>query len=318
MKNTKSERAKMRSVLAAQTRWICAIVFVAVSTLSTYGQSGGGGSITSPTGIVMVSIPAGTFTMGSPITEVPDRADEWDEKQHSVTLTKFYMSKYQVTQEQYQAVMGSNPSYFKSAVAGESGTPGKLPVENVSWYDALVFCNRLSIKEGLNPVYKIKGSTDPATWGKPIGNDSTWNAVVMDKSKNGYRLPTEAEWEYACRAGTTTAYNTGNTVSDNTGWYFDNSRSTHQVGLKPSNAWCLYDMHGNVWEWCWDRYKSDITTDSNNPTGEPNGYYPVRRGGSWKDRDSSLRSAYRKQDSPDGGGNNVGFRLVRPYLTGSN
>jgi formylglycine-generating enzyme len=316
MKNTKSERAKMRSVLAAQTRWICAIVFVAVSTLSTYGQSGGGGSITSPTGIVMVSIPAGTFTMGSPITEVPDRGDEGDEKQHSVTLTKFYMSKYQVTQEQYQAVMGSNPSNFKSAVAGESGTPGKLPVENVSWYNALVFCNRLSIKEGLSPAYSIDGKTDPAAWGAvPTSKNTTWDAVVIVAGSTGYRLPTEAQWEYACRAGTKTAYNTGNTISNNTGWFDSNSgNKTHEVGKKTANAWGLYDMHGNVWEWCWDWYGYDYYSSSptNDPTGAVTGAIRVQRGGSYDFYDLRLRSATRGTSSPNNRDRTYGFRLVRP------
>jgi formylglycine-generating enzyme required for sulfatase activity len=135
----------------------------------------------------------------------------------------------------------------------------------------------------------------------------------MDKSKNGYRLPTEAEWEYACRAGTTTAYNTGNTISNNTGWYKSNSGSkTHQVGLKPANAWGLYDMHGNVFEWCWDRYKSDITTDTNDPTGAVTGSVRVARGGYWGYDGRVLRSAFRfyiefQYNRYDA----VGFRLAR-------
>jgi formylglycine-generating enzyme required for sulfatase activity len=254
--------------------------------------------------VEMVWIPAGTFMMGSDI----------DESQHSVTLTKgFYMGKYQVTQEQYEAVMGSNPSRFKAAVAGESGTPGKLPVEQVSWYDAIVFCNKLSVAEGLSPVYSISGKTDPAAWGTvPTIDDTKWNAVVMDRSKNGYRLSTEAEWEYACRAGTTTEYNTGASISDNTGWYTTNSGGkTHQVGLKPANAWGLYDMHGNVWEWCWDWYKDDITTDTTDPTGAVSGTDRVHRGGSWGSDDQFMRSALRSSVIPSGRSNQIGFRLVR-------
>ncbi|MDR2596963.1 MAG: formylglycine-generating enzyme family protein, partial [Treponema sp.] len=179
-----------------------------------------GTETTSPTGIVMVSIPAGTFIMGSPASE-PDREPEGaDETQHSVTLSGFKMSKYEVTQEQYQAVMGSNPSFFTFPLAGE--TQGKRPVESVSWYDAIVFCNRLSIKEGLRPAYSLGGNTDPAAWGNVptlTFQNATWNAMQIVEGSNGYRLPTEAQWEYACRAGTTTAYNTGNTISDDTGWY---------------------------------------------------------------------------------------------------
>jgi formylglycine-generating enzyme required for sulfatase activity len=228
--------------------------------------------------------------MGSPVTEAGRYNDE---------------TQHQVTQEQYQAVMGSNPSSFTSAVSGESGTPGKLPVERVTWYDAVEFCNKLSVAEGLQEVYTISGRT-PAT-GYPI----TSATVTVDWNKNGYRLPTEAEWEYACRAGTTTVYNTGNTIITNTGWYKDNSDETHEVGKKPANAWGLYDMHGNVWEWCWDRHKDDITTDNNDPTGAVTGSYRVRRGGSWSNVGQGLRSAYRSIDYPYYRSFDLGFRLVR-------
>jgi formylglycine-generating enzyme required for sulfatase activity len=249
--------------------------------------------------------------MGSPETE----ADRYsDETQHSVTLTRsFYMGKYQVTQEQYNAVMGSNPSSFTSAVSGESGTPGKLPVERVSWYDAIVFCNKLSVMEGLSPVYSISGSTDTTAWGTvPTSSNATWNAVTMDKSKSGYRLPTEAEWEYACRAGTTTAYNTGDTITANTGWYSANSDSkTHEVGKKLANAWGLYDMHGNVWEWCWDRYGDYASGAQTDPGGAVTGSYRVLRGGSWDFDGQHLRSGFRNFDNPSSRFDSLGFRLVR-------
>ena len=274
----------------------------------------GGGE--SPVNIEMVPIPAGTFMMGSPTTE-PNRSS--NETQHSVTLSSFKMGKYQVTQEQYQAVIGSNPSRFTSAVDGESGTPGKLPVEVVSWYDAIVFCNKLSKMEELEPVYSISGSTDPAVWIAnnggtiPTSSNATWNGAVMDKSKNGYRLPTEAEWEYACRAGTTTAYNTGATISDNTGWYNANSDSkTHEVGLKSANAWGLYDMHGNVYEWCWDWYGSYSSSAQTNPFGAVTGSKRVARGGNWVSAEN-LRSAFRYCFAPPYlRARYLGFRLVRP------
>jgi len=264
--------------------------------------------------VEMVSISAGTFTMGSPSTESGSDSDE--RPQHSVTLSSFKMGKYQVTQEQYQAVMGTNPSNFTSAVSGESGTPGKLPVERVSWYDTLVFCNKLSMIEGLSPAYRISGSTDPAAWGiVPTSSNTTWDAVQIVAGSTGYRLPTEAQWEYACRAGTTTAYNTGAAISDNTGWYTSNSGSkTHEVGKKPANAWGLYDMHGNVWEWCWDWYGLSYYSSSpaSNPMGASSGAVRVLRGGSWSYSAESLRSACRGSSYPYGRFINLGFRLVRP------
>jgi len=258
----------------------------------------------------MVWIAGGTFTMGSPTSEADRNSDE---TQHSVTLNGFYMGKYQVTQEKYQAVIGSNPSNFSSSPqSGE--TQNKRPVEKVSWYDALVFCNKLSVTEGLSPAYSIKGSTETASWGTvPTSSNSDWNAVVIVSGSNGYRLPTEAQWEYACRAGTTTAYNTGDTRSNNTGWYYNNSgNKTHEVGKKPANAWGLYDMHGNVRERCWDWYGSYPSEAQINPMGASSGTYRVYRGGSCNDFDE-LRSAYRRYGIPYNNESSfIGFRLVRP------
>jgi formylglycine-generating enzyme required for sulfatase activity len=260
----------------------------------------------------MVQIPGGTFQMGSPASE-PDRAS--DETQHSVTLTGFRMGKYLVTQAQYEAVMGTNPSNFKTPVSPETSTANR-PVENVNWYNALVFCNKLSVTDGLTPAYRIDGSTDPTAWGTvPTNSNSTWNAVEIVAGSTGYRLPTEAQWEYACRAGSTTAYNTGATIIDNTGWYIDNSGArTHSVGEKPANAWGLYDMHGNVYERCWDWYSSSYYSSSpeENPTGAVSGSERVMRGGTWSSTSRFLRSAFRSYIYPYSGSNVIGFRLVRP------
>jgi len=262
--------------------------------------------------IPMVSISAGTFTMGSPTSEL-DRFP--DETQHQVTLTAgFYIGKYQVTQEQYTAVMGTNPSNFSSGpAAGE--TQAKRPVESVSWYDALVFCNKLSVMEGLTSAYSINGSTDPTDWGTvPINSNAIWDAVEIVPDSTGYRLPTEAQWEYACRAGTTTAYNTGDTIDNNiTGWYNANSGSmTHEVGKKPANVWGLYDMHGNVYEWCWDWFGTYPSTAQTDPTGAVSGSNRVLRGGNWNNNAWSLRSASRFSVAPDYGYYGVGLRVVRP------
>ena len=272
--------------------------------------------------LAMKWIPAGTFTMGSPETET-GRPSGNVELQHQVTLTKgFYMGIYEVTQEQYAAVMSGNlnglsasPSSFTINISGE--LTAKRPVERVSWYDTLVFCNRASIQEGLVPVYSIGGLTDPAGWGNvPTSNNATWNSVTANWNANGYRLPTEAEWEYACRAGTTTAFYTGiaeGAALQAAAWYSANSGSrTHQVGLKTPNAWGLYDMHGNVWEWCWDWYGAGYYAQSpaNDPTG-PACTNRVLRGGDWYVGAQNLRSAFRNNEPPSFRHIHIGFRLVR-------
>ena len=170
--------------------------------------------------------------------------------------------------------------------------------------------------EKLEPAYSIGGETAPEAWGAvPTSPDDTWDAVVCNWNADGYRLPTEAEWEYACRAGTTTAYNTGDTISDDTGWYRDNSNNmTHEVGKKPANAYGLYDMHGNVWEWCWDWYGSYGNAARTNPMGASSGSVRVLRGGGWVSSAQSVRSAGRSLNSPSGRYYDLGFRLVRPQF----
>jgi len=251
----------------------------------------------------MVWIPAGSFTMGSPVTE-ENRFDD-EGPQHTVTLTGFYMGKYTVTQGQYQVVIGMNPSNFLTAAAGENVV--KLPVEKVTWYDAVEFCNKLSQLEGLTPVYTISGRT-PVT-GYPI----TSATVTATLSRNGYRLPTEAQWEYACRAGTSTAYNTGEYIDYFSVWYnFNSMNTTHEVGQKPANAWGLYDMHGNVWEWCGDWFGNYTSGTQTNPIGVATGLTRVTRGGSWYSSPQGVRSACRNGDLPSGQFANLGFRIVRP------
>jgi len=234
-------------------------------------------------GIDMVEIPAGSFLMGSPSTERSrSRYENYrTENDGLVTMSGFWMGKYQVTQEQWLTVMGANPSYFHGGSGREpaSGeTQVKRPVESIKWYDTIVFCNRLSVMEGLTPAYSINGSTDPSEWGdmpRSINDPlrDIWDNIEIVPESTGYRLPTEAQWEYACRAGTETMWYFGDVSFSEFGdyvWYGVNSRNkTHQVGLKKPNDWGLYDMYGNVQEWCWDwtvRFYDDAGGNED-PTG---------------------------------------------------
>ena len=238
---------------------------------------------TIPEGFVLVE--AGSFQMGS----TDGDADE--KPVHSVTITKsFYMSQYEVTQKQWREVMGTSPSKFKG---------DDLPVEQVSWYDAVEYCNKLSRKEGLTPCYSGSGEN-----------------IRCDFSANGYRLPTEAEWEYAARGGTKSGsytYSGSNTV-DGVGWYSGNSgNKTHAAGQKQPNELGLYDMSGNVWEWCWDwydkgYYASSLPTDPKGPSGSS---YRVFRGGSWVSSAQDLRAAFRGGYTPSGRGDGLGCRPLR-------
>lgn len=241
--------------------------------------------------MAFIRIAAGTFEMGD-LAGVGN-ADE--RPVHTVTLTRdFYIGKYEVTQAEYGAVMGKNPSYFSE--------DDRLPVENVSWYDAIRFANRLSEREGFSPCYDRDGNV--------LGGEGNPYAC------EGYRLPTEAEWEYACRAGTTTRYTFGDKEADpgSHAWYALNSASqTHPVGEKSPNAWGLYDVHGNVWEWVYDRYHSSYTSDLalSDPYGAPSGSDRVKRGGAWDRTPKYLRLAYRSGYGPTYHYYNFGFRLAR-------
>jgi len=236
-------------------------------------------------GIEMVLLPGGTFIMGD--------EDEIDAPIHEVTVSPFYIDTHLVTQEQYEKLMGDNPSRWKA---------NKNPVEQMRWSDAVRYCNARSEAEGLEPCYDL----------------NTWKCNF---AANGYRLPTEAEWEYACRAGTTTAYSFGDDASKLKAyaWFEDNSASKPRpVGQKPPNSWGLFDMHGNVWEWCNDFYKVDYYQESpkENPRGPETGETKVLRGGAWKFSAESCRSGYRYNENPGYadvcfGYDIYGFRCVR-------
>jgi len=259
--------------------------------------------------IEMIQIPGGSFEMGSNyiysyydlntgnFVNVNNEGPV-----HNVTLSSFYMGKYEVTLEQWVAVMSSNPSSFLG---------GKLPVNSVSWYNAIVFCNKLSIIERLTPAYHINGNTDPSAWGSvPYSSNSTWDAVQIVSGSTGYRLPTEAQWEYAAKGGNGSPGNytySGSNNIDDVAWYDD---IAHDVGKKAPNGLGLYDMSGNVWEWCWDWADSYSSSAQTDPWGASSGSRRVIRGGGWNHSAWYARSASR--DSPTDGGSSLGFRLVRP------
>ncbi len=256
----------------------------------------------------LVLIPAGEFMMGSP----NDEEWRWEDEvpQHRVRITMpFYLGMYQVTQAEYERVMGTNPSWFSPGGGGSDRVSGldtsRFPVESVSWNDAVEFCRKLS-------------------------------ALPAERSAGReYRLPTEAEWEYACRAGTTTRYSFGDDASQlgEYAWYSGNSDRgthrvwqmwanlwglhdfdgrTHRVGQKRANPWGLYDMHGNVWEWCADWFDGKYYANSpvDDPQGPASGSHRVSRGGSWSFPAAECRSADRYRYTPGPCSLHFGFRLV--------
>jgi formylglycine-generating enzyme required for sulfatase activity/uncharacterized protein YegL len=245
---------------------------------------------------LMVLIPAGTFQMGN--TGAYSGYSE-EKPVHSVTISRdFWMSKTEVTQKQYEDVTGLKPSKFKG---------DNLPVETVNWYEAVDFCNKLSEKEGLSPCYSGSG-----------------DAIVCDWNANGYRLPTEAEWEYACKAGSSTDFYNGSLTNsscspldanlDKIGWYCGNENTkTRDVGQKEPNAFGLYDMSGNVWEWCWDWYVSTYYTNTavTDPRGASTGTHRVLRGGSWLFDAFYCRSSARSGSFPYYRYSSYGFRISR-------
>ena len=244
-------------------------------------------NITTPNGLTLVLLPAGEFIMG-------DDAGDADEKPaHTVQVNAVYMDAHEVTQQAYASLMQKNPS--------KSTGPDK-PVEQVDWYHAVLYCNLRSLKEGLKPCY-----------------DST--TLAGDFTADGYRLPTEAEWEYACRAGTREKYSFGNDPARLKvyAWFKDNAgQTTRPVGQKAPNAWGLYDMHGNVAEWCHDFYHENYyqRNEKKDPHGPRTGDKCVLRGGSWRSSADGCRSSARNSETlrfADAcfGSDAYGFRCVR-------
>jgi acetoin utilization deacetylase AcuC-like enzyme/formylglycine-generating enzyme required for sulfatase activity len=237
-------------------------------------------------GIEMIVIPGGSFEMGSKGAS-PDEMPV-----HKASISPFWMDRCEVVQEEFRKYQLPDPSHFKGA---------KQPLDQINWTDAALYCNERSRAEGLEPCY------DERTW-------------ECNFAANGYRLPTEAEWEYACRAGSGTQYSFGNSAGTlkDYAWYTQNSSgTTHPVGQKKPNAWGLYDLHGNVAEWCNDRYSESYYQQSpdSDPKGPTEGKERVLRGGAWNSSAESCRSAYRASDpSIDDtclANDAIGFRCVR-------
>ncbi len=244
-------------------------------------------------GHVLKRLSAGSFQMGAK----PQQANQYSklaDPPHQVTISRpFYLGLTEVPQWLYEEIMGSTHSLCRGPT---------VPVHNVRWYDAVRFANALSRKEGLEPCYTISGSN--VSWPK-------------GPACAGYRLPTEAEWEYAARAGTLHIY-AGSDVSGDVAWYneTEDGGCAHPVAKKKPNAWGLFDMSGNVWEWVWDRYGKYPGGARKDPVGPASGDQRIRRGGSWHYPETFIRVAYRCVEVPSRGTTVLGFRLARTASSG--
>jgi len=247
----------------------------------------------------MLFVPAGTYFMG---TQFLDRSD-YERPRHEVTLPPFLLGFSEVTQEQWTEIMGSNPSVR---------TGDKLPVTNVSWYEAVEFCNALSLRDGFEPVYKINKGFPDANNASDF--DTLRYSVNCNWQASGYRLPTEAEWEYAARCGdsSNSLQFSGAISADGVAWYQDNSEGkVHETATKEPNNWGFFDLSGNVSEWCWDYWGSYFKEKQIHPKGTISGAFRVARGGSWMSESDACSCTARGGFAPHTQSKELGFRLAR-------
>lgn len=295
-------RLTRHAVLAAGCLWL-------VAGCDDGGPDGADIVVDSPD---LVLIEPGTFTMGSPASELGRDAN--DEIEHQVTLTSsFYLQETEVTQGQWRSAMGVDPSTFTTC--GDD-----CPADNLTWWDALAYANTLSRVEELPECYTLQGCTGTPGQGLICSGVMVNAALGSPVGCSGYRLPTESEWEYAYRGGTTTAFfNGGITTTDcgidanlfAIGWYCGNSADvTHRVAQKPANPLGLYDMSGNVYDWCWDWYGAYPGT-ATDPIGPTTGTDRVLRGGSWGSEVEWSRAAWRHAWEPSSPTPHFGARLAR-------
>jgi len=280
-------------------------LFTACDILSSVIDEIPGGiiaDITSPNIGLLKVVPAGSFQRDGTAGNI------------SIITTAFHMSEKEITRAQFIAIMGDDPS----GTGYSSGTND--PVQRVNWYHAISFCNKLSISEGLDQVYSVSGVDFSilAFSSIPTSSDSPWNAATADWSANGYRLPTEMEWMWAAMGAEDDytklfAGSNGSNAIGDYAWYSVNSdNKTHPAGTKLSNELGLYDMSGNVWEWCWDWYGSYPGDSKTDYRGAASGSYRVVRGGSWYNDASYCTVAFRSTLNPHLRSIRIGFRVVRP------